>query len=216
MKMAKVSPIYEGKLGKRGREGDEEDEEWRSRMARIDARARMRNLRTNYPRPPPLPVPSQAWTTTFITTGASSSMASSSGKNYEEEVEENQEIIINETGNQDDDDVVIDVEEWTKEVINIEDDDENETKEIIINVDDEKEETEEQKTETETAAAEGPEDRVGGYGWFVGLEEWPMTWSYEEEWVWWGRAPLGLGSRSQNPRWEYISGVGWIENPPSK
>ncbi|XP_031280084.1 uncharacterized protein LOC116138512 [Pistacia vera] len=184
--MAKVSPVYEGKLGKRGREGDEE---WRSRMARIDARARMRNFRTNYPRAPPLPVPSQPWTTTFITTGASSSMASN------------------------DDDVVIDVEEWTKEVIKIEDDDENETKQIIINVDDEKEETEEQKTVTETAAAEVPEDRVGCNGWFVGLEEWPMTLSYEEDWMWWGRAPLGLGSGNRG--WEYISGVGWIENPPS-
>ncbi|KAJ0098960.1 hypothetical protein Patl1_21457 [Pistacia atlantica] len=211
MKMAKVSPVYEGKLGKRGREGDEE---WRSRMARIDARARMRNFRTNYPRAPPLPVPSQPWTTTFITTGASSSMASSSGENFkEEEEEENQEIFINETGNQDDDDVVIDVEEWTKEVIKIEDDDENEAKQIIINVDDEKEETEEQKTVTETAAAEVPEYRVGCNGWFVGLEEWPMTWSYEEDWMWWGRAPLGLGSGNRG--WEYISGVGWIENPPS-
>lgn len=210
MKIAKVSPIYEGKLGKRGREGDEEDEGWRSRMARIDARARMRNLRSNYyprapPAPAPAPVPLHAWPKTMITTGATyNSKASSPGGN--------QEIIINETGNHDDDDVVTDLEVWTKELINFEADDENERKEITINVDDKKE-TEEQKTETETAPAEGPEDQVGCYGWFVGLEEWPMTWSFEEEWLWWGRAPLGLGS--QNPGWEYISGVGWIENPPS-
>ncbi|KAJ4707099.1 hypothetical protein OWV82_020667 [Melia azedarach] len=50
--MAKVSSVYEGRIVNRGEGGEEDEEAGRSRMARQDAKARIRNFRTNLrPRP---------------------------------------------------------------------------------------------------------------------------------------------------------------------
>lgn len=45
-------------------------------------------------------------------------------------------------------------------------------------------------------------------GWYDGLDDWPMEWSYEEEWLWMGK---GLGLGFSNPKWEYVNGVGWVD-----
>ncbi|KAL5809878.1 hypothetical protein ACOSQ4_026446 [Xanthoceras sorbifolium] len=48
-------------------------------------------------------------------------------------------------------------------------------------------------------------------GWYVGIDDWPLVWTYEEEKLW-GINGLGLGSVSNpKPNLEYISGIGWVE-----